>query len=84
MVQFEKYCICDCNGCYTENKKMKRPRDTNKLAKAVVDIATGQAEDTKPKTTPKRANGGYARARSVSSERRQEIARTAAAARWGS
>ncbi|MCY4147742.1 MAG: hypothetical protein OXF73_00020, partial [Gammaproteobacteria bacterium] len=41
-------------------------------------------EDTKPKTMPKRANGGYARASSVSSERRQEIARTAAAARWGS
>ncbi len=63
---------------------MKRPRDTNKLAKAVVDIATGQTEETEPKTTPKRAKGGHARARAISSERRQEIARTAAAARWGS
>ena len=62
---------------------MKRPRDTNKLAKAVVDIAAGQAEDAKPETMPKRANGGYARARSASSERRQEIARAAAEARWG-
>ncbi|MYB34416.1 MAG: histone H1 [Gammaproteobacteria bacterium] len=62
---------------------MKRPRDTNQLAKTVVDIATGQAEDTKPKATPKRANGGHARASSMSSERRQEIARAAASARWG-
>ena len=63
---------------------MKRPRDTNKLAKAVVDIATGQTEDIKPNTTPKRANGGHARAKSISSKRRQEIARAAAEARWGS
>ncbi len=61
---------------------MKRPRDTNRLAKAVADIATGQAEDTKPGTTPKRANGGHARARSMSSERRREIAKVAATARW--
>ena len=63
---------------------MKRPRDTNQLAKTVVDIATGQAKDTKPKTMPKRAKGGHARAKSISSERRQEIAKVAAAARWES
>lgn len=63
---------------------MKRPRDTNQLAKMVVDRATGQAEDTNPKTTPKRANRGHARARSMSSERRREIAKVAATARWES
>lgn len=28
--------------------KPKRPRDTNKLAKSIVDIATGDAEDENP------------------------------------
>lgn len=30
-----------------EDKK-KRPRDTNQLAKNIVDIATGEAEDEEP------------------------------------
>ena len=61
---------------------MKRQRDTNQLAKAIVGIATEQTEETEPKTTPGRAKGCHARA--ISSERRLEIARTAAAARWSS
>ena len=59
----------------------KRPRDTNQLAKLIVDIATGQVED-KPKAVSGRSVGGKARAASLSPERRREIAKKAAAARW--
>ena len=66
----------------------KRPRDTNQLAKHVVDIATGQREETLdavPVNEFARAGGlkgGRARANSLSPERRAEIARDAARARW--
>ena len=53
----------------------KRPRDMNQLAKMVVDIATGQVEDGPHEATGK-AIGGHARARSMSAERRSEIAAT--------
>jgi hypothetical protein len=68
---------------------VKRPRDPNQLAKAIVDIATGQAEDT---VSPKKRNpskrkagglkGGRARAASLTPEQRSEIAQIAAQARW--
>jgi len=65
----------------------KRPRDPNVLAKTIVDIATGEAEDREP--TPKEARsskagakGGPARARALSPEQRADIARAAASARW--
>ena len=62
---------------------MERPRDFNQLAKHVVDIGTGQVADTPPTDTPsQRANGGHARAKALTPERRREIARQAAAARW--
>lgn len=64
----------------------KRPRDTNQLAKAIVDIATGQELDAIETASPARRaagrKGGKARASSLTSERRSEIAVTAAAARW--
>ena len=67
----------------------KRPRDPNQLAKMIVDIATGEAEDTASPMKRKRSNrqkgglkGGKARAKRLSSEERQEIARIAAHARW--
>lgn len=65
----------------------KRPRDPNQLAKLVVDIATGEASDQEETTYTKRASkagkkGGPARARSLTPERRSEIARLAAQARW--
>jgi hypothetical protein len=71
-------------------KPPKRPRDPNQLAKLVVDIATGEAQDTpdsdkSPMSILGRAGGlkgGRARAESLSSEARAEIARKAAAARW--
>jgi len=67
----------------------KRPRDLNQLAKLIVDIATGEVEDTAspskriPSTRSKGGvKGGKSRAATLSSEQRQEIAKLAARARW--
>ena len=67
----------------------KRPRDPNQLAKLIVDIATGEAEDTasEPKRHPSKKRkgglkGGKARARSLTPQEREDIARLAARARW--
>lgn len=58
----------------------KRPRDPAQLAKLIVDIATGEVDDTpKVKTA---ARGGAARAEALAPKRRSEIARVAAEARW--
>lgn len=73
--------------------KTKRPRDTNKLAKLVVDIATGQSKQAVQKKSEKNPAavalgrlgglaGGKARAKKLSAKRRKEIARKAAKARW--
>ena len=66
--------------------KPKRPADMNKLAKSIVDIATGEDESSLKKPQPKgRAGGlvgGEARAKSLTPEKRKEIARKAAKARW--
>jgi hypothetical protein len=74
-------------------KKSKQPKDINKLAKSIVDLATGQSEDTP--TTPDGKNaaavalgrkgglkGGKARAKALSAKRRSEIAKKAAKTRW--
>ena len=62
----------------------QRPSDTVKCAMTVAKIATGEIDD---ETVSRRRNGGLkggkARAESLSPERRSEIARNAAAARWG-
>ena len=63
-------------------KRPVRPRDTNQLAKRIVDVATGQASDDEPEPTG-RAIGGHARAASMTPEERSEAGRMAAAARWG-
>lgn len=69
----------------------KRPRDANQLAKLVVDIATGATEDAvespgNPKAVASGRKGGLsggrARAEKLTPERRSEIARQAARARW--
>lgn len=75
-------------------KQAKRPRDTNQLAKHIVDLATDQAEDEAPDAGKDRAaselgrlgglKGGRARAEKLTPKRRSEIARAAAAARWRS
>ncbi len=66
----------------------KRPRDTSQLAKHIVDVATGRRRETLA-TTPvnefARADGlkdGQARAKKLSPERRSEMTKEAARARW--
>lgn len=65
----------------------RRPADAIGRAVHVARIATGEIKDTKePLTMPNRAKGGRAggaaRKAALSPERRSEIARAAAAARW--
>lgn len=67
-------------------QKPKRPADMNKLAKSIVDIATGEVDET-PAKTVKRASkagkvGGPARAAALTAAQRSEIAKLAAQARW--
>ena len=62
----------------------KRPRDANQLAKAIVDMTTGQIPNDSMDAPSGKAKGGHARAASMSAERRKEIAHKAAAARWQS
>lgn len=68
-------------------KTPKRPRDPNQLAKMIADIATGESENIKPspKAEAQRQGGlkgGKSRAESLTPEKRQEIAKNAAKARW--
>lgn len=72
------------------DRSRQRPRDVNQLAKFIVDQATGQT-DAPPDTRDPAAvelgrlgglKGGPARAKKLSPERRSEIAKKAAAARW--
>jgi hypothetical protein len=75
-------------------KHSKRPRDLNQWAKRMVDLATGEAEERvaapdEPKSASARGRmggkkGGPARAKTLSPEQRQDIARDAAHARWKS
>ncbi|GAB1408165.1 hypothetical protein MASR1M8_20840 [Thermomonas brevis] len=73
-------------------KNPKRPRDTNQLAKLIADIATGEATETKTDDGKDPAavalgrkgglKGGAARKAALTDERRSEIAKRAAEARW--
>jgi hypothetical protein len=67
----------------------KRPRDVNQLAKLIVDISTGEVEDSvseqKKRPAAQRAGGlvgGKSRAKKLTPEERRDIARIAAQARW--
>ena len=73
--------------------KFKRPKDTNQKAKMIVDIATGEAEESIAPVSGKNPaavalgklgglKGGKARAKALSKKRRSEIAKKAAMARW--
>jgi hypothetical protein len=69
------------------DKRIKRPRDPIALAKLIGDIATGQVEDKvedkrDPAAVAMGKKGGKARAGKITPERRAEIARKAASARW--
>jgi hypothetical protein len=72
--------------------RSRRPRDPNQLGKLIVDIATGEVEDT-PEDTGKNPaavalgrkgglKGGKARAARMTPEQRSEAAKKAARARW--
>lgn len=72
-------------------KKKKHPADINKLAKSIVDLATGeQPEEEKSEKNPHAValgrlggkKGGKARAEKLTKEQRSEIAKKAAKARW--
>lgn len=72
--------------------KGKRPRDTNQLAKFIVDVTTGQMEPPDPNAGKNASarqygsiggkKGGKARAKKLSAAERKAIAQKAAAARW--
>ncbi len=85
-------------GMPKRSSKKKQPRDANQLAKAIVDEATGDAPDEGAEEAPADEGknpaavalgrlggkkGGKARAAKLTKEQRSEIARKAAAARWG-
>jgi hypothetical protein len=73
-------------------KKPKRPKDTNQLAKNIVDLAIGETTEIVIENT-KNPNavalgrlgglkGGKARAEKLSARKRKEIAKKAALTRW--
>jgi len=74
------------------DRSRKRPRDPNLLAKMVVDIATGEVQDTPTDTGKDPAavalgrrgglKGGKARAMKMTAKQRSEAAKRAAEARW--
>lgn len=71
-------------------KRAKRARNSNQLSKLIVDKSVGEAEHRAPEKPLKDEaaaalgrKGGVARAKAITPERRSEIARKAAAKRWG-
>jgi len=79
--------------CYHRDMaKPKRPRDTNQIAKAIVDLSTGEATEESRDSGKNPAavalgrlgglKGGKARAEKLSKKKRVEIAKKAAASRW--
>lgn len=81
-------------GCYTYRMPShpKRPRDPNQLAKLIVDLSTGEAEDSDPDAGKNKAaqelsrlgasKGGVARSKTLTPEQRRKIAKKAAEIRW--
>jgi hypothetical protein len=75
-------------------QRPSRPRDPNQLAKLIVDMATGEGAPDSLEGGKNPAavalgrlgglKGGKARAKALSSKKRSEIAKKAAAARWKS
>ena len=73
-------------------RSSKPPRDLNQLAKFIVDQASGDAPKEEPPPVKNEAavalgrlggqKGGAARDRALTPERKVEIAKKAAAARW--
>ena len=74
--------------------KSKLPKDTNQRAVMIAQMATGEVEKPKDETDLIKLaasamgrkgglKGGIARAKKLSPKKRSEIAKKAAAARWG-
>lgn len=72
-------------------KKPKRPRDTNQLAKSIVDLATGETTEPVIDSLSAYASamgrkggliGGKARAKALSAVERTKIAKLGAKKRW--
>lgn len=73
-------------------KKSKLPADTNKRAKSIVDLATGESDKSEQDAIKAAAaalgrkgglKGGKARAKALTEAERIAIAKKGAAARWG-
>jgi hypothetical protein len=73
-------------------KKTKLPADANKRAKAILDIVTGESETQEIDPIKAAAaalgrkgglKGGKARAKALTAKQRSDIAKKAAAKRWG-
>jgi hypothetical protein len=68
------------------DKKPKRPRDINQLAKMMIDIASGETVAPQKVHGNKKdvggKKGGIARSLKLTDVQRTEIARVAAQARW--
>ncbi len=75
------------------DRSRKRPRDPNRLGKLIVDLATGEANETPEQEQKKNPaavelgrkgglKGGKARAAKMTADERSEAARRAAQARW--
>jgi hypothetical protein len=73
-------------------KKQTMPRDVNQRAKATLDLFTGEQQPEPERVKDAAAVelgrkgglvGGKKRAEKLTPERRREIAKKAAAARWG-
>ncbi len=74
------------------DRSRKRPRDPNQLAKLVVDIATGEVEESQTENAKNAAavelgrkgglKGGKARAARMTPAERSAAAKRAAKARW--
>lgn len=72
--------------------KAKRLKDTNQLAKFIVDVATGQIPSSDPYEGKNRRKvdsgrlgglkGGLKRAKNLTPKRRRSIAKKAASTRW--
>jgi hypothetical protein len=67
------------------------PKDTNQLAKYILEVTTGETEKIEPPAKNPHAQalsklgaskGGKARAKSLSAKKRKEIAEKAASSRW--
>jgi hypothetical protein len=69
----------------SSNRKKKRPADINRLAKSIVDEATSDepaGDEEEPRGRAGGLVGGKARAKKLAAQRRSEIAKKAAEARW--